>query len=36
MLILFTKLLEIIILLKRFIDIFKQYKQLLNNKNLQF
>jgi len=36
MLIPFTKLLEIIILLKRFIDIFKQYKQLLNNKNLQF
>jgi len=35
MLILFTKILKIIILLKRFVNIFKQYKQLFNNKDLQ-
>ncbi len=31
-----TKILEKIIILKRFINIFRQYKQLLNNKNCNF
>ncbi len=35
MLVLLTKILKKVTLLKRFVNIFKQYKQLFNNKVLQ-